>query len=257
MIKNNFTIDGISNSNALYISLFKDYVTSRNINAVRFGGTTINSTLNYFKSIKHDFFKEQILSLIEEDKNFWPLKIQNEKANKLISLHKNINETKLDVLNYLTEINFISKHTSKKIKDSLSKYKSNSAKIHGNLFKVISYSNKTLNFFIDYKESIARLESSNNEHLKNFQTLGWFDASAPLNDICILYNDKAYAVNLDKYYPYECEFDKLIEIINYVLKDNNIEDQLVVYNKIHCEIYKSFIGNKKAIEEMRQKYLVY
>ncbi|QXP78860.1 MULTISPECIES: hypothetical protein [Winogradskyella] len=257
MCKNNIVIDEIKSSEEFYKNIFKDYITSRDINDFRFNKSIIYNVLPYFKSTEHDFFKNQIIGLLEEKEEFLPIKTQRERANKLISLHNNMNENKLEILNYLKEISFLSKNESEMIRDSLSNISDNTETITSNLFNVVSHSGKIIRFLNGYKGSVEELELSSNIYLREFKTQTWSNLNKEINKVCIIFNNKAYALELSKYLPYECKLDKLVVMINFILKDNGINDKVIPYNKISCSIYGCFIGNENTVNRIISKYIDY
>ena len=257
MCRNGITIESIENSERFYEMIFKDYISSIDINDTRFGGAIIYNVLPYFKSVEHSFFKNQILSLMEEKEGLRPIESQKKKANRLINLHNSMNESEQDVLNYLDSIGFLSKNQSNLKQNETETKVEDSKGISPNLFRVIRKQNKTIRFSADYKAVFTALETSENEYLKDFETITWLNSKNEVEKVCIIYDDKAYAVNLSKFYPYDCKFDKVIEFINYILKDNEIEDRVIAHNKISCDIYFCLIGNENAIDAIEQKYLEY
>lgn len=257
--RNRIEIDKLTNSEQFYEKVFKSYISSKDINDIRFGKAVVYNALPYFKSVDPLDFKEQILRLVdtEVDDRSWPTDIQEEKANKLVKLHENMQEQDKDVIDYLLDIDFLSKSESKLVKKHIDTIPVIEKEFVSNLFRIIRNSDRTIRFSSNYKSAYLSLESTPNQYLKDFKTLIWQDANDKVEKLCIIYNNKAYAVNLNMYYPYDCKFDKLIEIINFILEDNGIEDKVIAHNKISCDIYFAIIGKESAIKRIEEKYLEY
>ncbi|WP_111684156.1 hypothetical protein [Winogradskyella tangerina] len=257
MCRNKIVIDTLRKSENFYEMIFKDYITSRDINDLRFNNEIISTVLPYFKSVDHDLFKVQLISLIEDNESLWQLETQNERAKRLISLHQILNEDDKEVLSFLESVGFLSNEEVNRIRSVLSTTDQKSDKITSNLFRVLNESGKVLRFINGTKSSLHAIESSENMYLKDFKILKWYDSKDKVETICILYNQKAYAVNLNKYYPYDCNYDKFIEIVNFILNDNGINDKIVMYSNLFCDVYFSFIGDQSAIDAVREKYIDY
>lgn len=257
--RNRLEIDELTDSEQFYERVFKSYISSMDINDIRFGKSIIYNALLYFKSVDPVDFKEQILRLVdtEVDDRSWPIDIQEEKANTLVKLHENMQEQDNDIIDYLVDIDFISKSESKLVKIRIDTIPVIEKEFVSNLFRIIRNSDRTIRFSSNYKSAYLTLESTPNKYLKDFKTLAWQNANDKIEKLCIIYNNKAYAVNLNAYYPYDCKFDKLIEIINFILQDNGIEDKVVAHNKISCDIYFAIIGKESAIKRIEEKYLEY